>query len=64
METMFQSPQWGSNSKVTVRVKSLEYNGFSPRNGEVILKVDIIWEDEIQNSFSPRNGEVILKSNV
>ena len=35
---MFQSPQWGSNSKC----KQLYHGGgairFSPRNGEVILK--------------------------
>ena len=35
--------------------------GFSPRNGEVILKEVISSLLEKLLSFSPRNGEVILK---
>ena len=35
----FQSPQWGSNSKEACEVFNLGGKmGFSPRNGEVILK--------------------------
>ena len=35
----FQSPQWGSNSKVdTTQLMPPKDIGFSPRNGEVILK--------------------------
>ena len=34
----FQSPQWGSNSKATRGCYGYNTNGFSPRNGEVILK--------------------------
>ena len=40
---MFQSPQWGSNSKGVETVSLITYAiGFSPRNGEVILK-ELIW---------------------
>ena len=35
---MFQSPQWGSNSKVEKYSQEFKDAGFSPRNGEVILK--------------------------
>ena len=35
--------------------------GFSPRNGEVILKRRVIYLLSSECSFSPRNGEVILK---
>ena len=35
---------------------------FSPRNGEVILKLKVlVAKTEGAASFSPRNGEVILK---
>ena len=34
----FQSPQWGSNSKAEDEKAVIEEIGFSPRNGEVILK--------------------------
>ena len=41
---------------------SLYYQkGFSPRNGEVILKVQPGAYFEAVGCFSPRNGEVILK---
>ena len=36
---LFQSPQWGSNSKVYYAKFKIGKSGFSPRNGEVILKV-------------------------
>ena len=38
---MFQSPQWGSNSKVDTKTRDelLGHESFSPRNGEVILKL-------------------------
>ena len=35
---MFQSPQWGSNSKVKEFFFLSEEDSFSPLNGEVILK--------------------------
>ena len=35
----FQSPQWGNNSKGVQEIVFPEtYGGFSPRNGEIILK--------------------------
>ena len=38
---------------------------FSPRNGEVILKILEDLDDHIKvKRFSPRNGEVILKVNL
>ena len=61
MFMQFQSPQWGSNSKVDSNLNCKCLDRFSPRNGEVILKVAFVvshWEPQ---SFSPRNGEVILK---
>ena len=61
----FQSPQWGDNSKESVQCEA--YNGgkgFSPRNGEIILKV-LNWDAELfKYRFSPRNGEIILKNCV
>ena len=60
---MFQSPQRGDNSKgsIATGTGSLAV-GFSPRNGEIILKdVQIITEYFFELSFSPRNGEIILK---
>ena len=35
----FQSPQWGDNSKVKILGAPAAPNRFSPRNGEIILKV-------------------------
>ena len=35
---LFQSPQWGSNSKAVEAGRNENLYGFSPRNGEVILK--------------------------
>ena len=58
---MFQSPQWGSNSKVTIAKFKCFKDGFSPRNGEVILKKLVNFSSYFKQSFSPRNGEVILK---
>ena len=37
----FQSPQWGSNSKVFFVAGSYLIFVFSPRNGEVILKFTV-----------------------
>ena len=37
----FQSPQWGSNSKVLMKLVNLVSICFSPRNGEVILKEEV-----------------------
>ena len=62
---MFQSPQWGSNSKGNPQdtSSSISITGFSPRNGEVILKCAEARPTKKDLGFSPRNGEVILKSN-
>ena len=35
----FQSPQWGDNSKADVGVTHPDLVSFSPRNGEIILKL-------------------------
>ena len=35
----FQSPQWGDNSKVVKKAERLYLLRFSPRNGEIILKL-------------------------
>ena len=59
---MFQSPQWGSNSKEVSFYSHHNKNmSFSPRNGEVILKAPTCQGMWRQPCFSPRNGEVILK---
>ena len=59
---MFQSPQWGDNSKVDIDfdvVEELEFQ--SPQWGDN-SKVN---KDELEKfrdaRFSPRNGEIILK---
>ena len=59
----FQSPQWGSNSKVLAEddLTNSNFESFSPRNGEVILKAGDPTESPDDVRFSPRNGEVILK---
>ena len=42
MNGLFQSPQWGSNSKVYAFPHIPFFSlSFSPRNGEVILKNDV-----------------------
>ena len=43
----------------------MEAMGFSPRNGEIILKVIklIRYIVAAELCFSPRNGEIILKKN-
>ena len=58
----FQSPQWGDNSKV-IDMKIIKglIMGFSPRNGEIILKTSLRYLERKEQSFSPRNGEIILK---
>ena len=38
---MFQSPQWGNNSKVHSRIWGVPTWRFSPRNGETILKAPL-----------------------
>ena len=35
--------------------------GFSPRNGEVILKGNVAENSQRMAGFSPRNGEIVLK---
>ena len=57
----FQSPQWGSNSKVCDVIGNEIAACFSPRNGEVILKTIMLTLELNRKCFSPRNGEVILK---
>ena len=59
---MFQSPQWGSNSKGKDEKSVAIGPCFSPRNGEVILKYECVLWVIHTDRFSPRNGEVILKS--
>ena len=62
----FQSPQWGSNSKVVCTLRLVAWvPRFSPRNGEVILKF-LATKNILAHlqGFSPRNGEVILKGYI
>ena len=62
MSLTFQSPQWGSNSKGEKPNWFDSINQcFSPRNGEVILKLQGSHVMTSEYRFSPRNGEVILK---
>ena len=59
----FQSPQWGNNSKVELGIlnRGIE-DRFSPRNGEIILKIEHSYYHKMKDGcFSPRNGEIILK---
>ena len=42
-------------------MESMDLYGFSPRNGEVILKPEQNYYTITCYRFSPRNGEVILK---
>ena len=59
---MFQSPHWGDNSKAVITWSDTKQpKGFSPRNGEVILKSFVEGLDLWLGGFSPRNGEIILK---
>ena len=60
----FQSPQWGSNSKEKAVLISQVGICFSPRNGEVILKMTLQIVSVEDICFSPRNGEVILKFHI
>ncbi len=46
-----------------MNLKDVFFTGFSPRNGEVILKLSVYRETKKADGFSPRNGEVILKLN-
>ena|GEM_PF-5275429 len=63
--SVFQSPQWGSNSKAeSLYSKPVICFRFSPRNGEVILKLLVVTVILLAASFSPRNGEVILKRSL
>ena len=59
---MFQSPQWGSNSKEGEKFMSTFNLSFSPRNGEAILKLYLEIAQNMYIRFSPRNGEAILKA--
>ena len=53
----FQSPQWGSNSKVVFKMDLKNTKGFSPRNGEVILKLNILITPRLKWMFqSPQWG--------
>ena len=49
LELLFQSPQWGSNSKADFLKEYDRLSSFSPRNGEVILKYYI----------APRLGQIM-----
>ena len=58
---MFQSPQWGSNSKNnTAGATPAEYEFQSPQWGSN-SKTEEDMAYYLESSFSPRNGEVILK---
>ena len=60
---MFQSPQWGDNSKGKgIIIFDRCSSRFSPRNGEIILKINKNGLMDGLESFSPRNGEIILKN--
>ena len=61
---MFQSPQWGDNSKVEELEKEMEFDLFqSPQWGDNSKGNGNFEESlEIDVRFSPRNGEIILKS--
>ena len=53
----FQSPQWGSNSKEEFEEYISSIEGFSPRNGEVILKRKDIKTKNVEFMFqSPQWG--------
>ena len=61
---MFQSPQWGSNSKANYPAGTVFLIGFQSPQWGSNSKVEF---DNLANgctSFSPRNGEVILKVNI
>ena len=61
---MFQSPQWGSNSKVMEDELEMDMKSFqSPQWGSnsKVLNRNCL---RMYLSFSPRNGEVILKQIV
>ena len=61
---MFQSPQWGSNSKVPYKQTLEIIDVFqSPQWGSNSKAKENLWK-LISSSFSPRNGEVILKKTI
>ena len=62
----FQSPQWGKCSKAKNCIDyALKKRGFSPRNGESVLKEMVLVVQDVKVlGFSPRNGESVLKNNL
>ena len=65
---MFQSPQWGSNSKADEILTQATVEGFSPRNGEVILKKEaaaaMVNNGEFQSPQWGSNSKVIVKNTI
>ncbi len=54
----FQSPQWGSNSKGDAKLTPENaIKGFSPRNGEVILKGLMEYSYEFEEVSVPAMGK-------
>ena len=59
--SMFQSPQWGDNSKVEIARACMNSWLFqSPQWGDNSKEVRCSSDEEVYG-FSPRNGEIILK---
>ena len=55
---MFQSPQWEDNSKEDINILDARVARFSPRNGEIILKIENLIDELIYNKFqSPQWGD-------
>ena len=60
---MFQSPQWGSNSKGLHKFCCPNESWFqSPQWGSNSKGTGKVTIQDPEESFSPRNGEVILKT--
>ena len=64
LRDLFQSPQWGSNSKANKKASRKLAKAFqSPQwgsNSKAVLNEPVAGDN---TGFSPRNGEVILKTN-
>ena len=63
LDYTFQSPQWGDSSKGRHNIpsKGIRKPSFSPRNGEIVLKLAVVALVMPMVGFSPRNGEIVLK---
>ena len=47
-----------------MKIRMANSSGFSPRNGEIVLKMFMQKLYASQERFSPRNGEIVLKRKV